>query len=175
MHTLYCSAYKTTDVGSYEITASGAEAVNYDFNYKSGTLTIEKATQEIVWEQDLSEVALGDQVELTATATSGLAIEYQFAENNFFSIYESNGKVYLDCSGVGKVVIKAIQNGNKNYHAATRVNKTLVVTDPSGIENTTINDSDAPIYNLKGERMVCSRKELQKGIYIQNGKKFVVK
>ncbi len=175
MPTLYCSADKTTDVGSYEITASGAEAVNYDFNYKSGTLTIEKATQEIVWEQDLSEVALGDQVELTATATSGLAIEYQLADNNFVSIYEANGKVYLDCSGVGQVVIKAIQNGNKNYHAATRVNKTLVVTDPSGIENTTINDSDAPIYNLKGERMACSRKELQNGIYIQNGKKFVVK
>lgn len=175
MPTLYCSADKTTDVGSYEITASGAEAANYDFNYKSGTLTIEKATQEIVWEQDLSEVALGDQVELTATATSGLAIEYQLADNNFVSIYEANGKVYLDCSGVGQVVIKAIQSGNKNYHAATRVNKTLVVTDPSGIENTTINDSDAPIYNLKGERMACSRKELQKGIYIQNGKKFVVK
>lgn len=175
MPTLYCSADKTTDVGSYEITASGAEAANYDFNYKSGTLTIEKATQEIVWEQDLSEVALGDQVELTATATSGLAIEYQLADNNFVSIYEANGKVYLDCSGVGQVVIKAIQNGNKNYHAATRVNKTLVVTDPSGIENTTINDSDAPIYNLKGERMACSRKELQKGVYIQNGKKFVVK
>lgn len=175
MPTLYCSADKTTDVGSYEITASGAEAVNYDFNYKSGTLTIEKATQEIVWEQDLSEVALGDQVELTATATSGLAIEYQLADNNFVSIYEANGKVYLDCSGVGQVVIKAIQNGNKNYHAATRVNKTLVVTDPSGIENVTINDSDAPIYNLKGERMACSRKELQNGIYIQNGKKFVVK
>lgn len=175
MPTLYCSADKTTDVGSYEITASGAEAVNYDFNYKSGTLTIEKATQEIVWEQDLSEVVLGDQVELTATATSGLAIEYQLADNNFVSIYEANGKVYLDCSGVGQVVIKAIQNGNKNYHAATRVNKTLVVTDPSGIENATINDSDAPIYNLKGECMACSRKELQKGIYIQNGKKFVVK
>lgn len=175
MPTLYCSADKTTDVGSYEITASGAEAANYDFNYKSGTLTIEKTTQEIVWEQDLSEVALGDQVELTATATSGLAIEYQLADNNFVSIYEANGKVYLDCSGVGQVVIKAIQSGNKNYHAATRVNKTLVVTDPSGIENTTINDSDAPIYNLKGERMACSRKELQKGIYIQNGKKFVMK
>ena len=175
MPTLYCSADKTTDVGSYEITASGAEAANYDFNYKSGTLTIEKATQEIVWEQDLSEVALGDQVELTATATSGLAIEYQLADNNFVSIYEANGKVYLDCSGVGQVVIKAIQNGNKNYYAATRVNKTLVVTDPSGIENVTINDSDAPIYNLKGERMACSRKELQNGIYIQNGKKFVVK
>lgn len=34
----------------------------------------------------------------------------------------------------------------------------IVQTDPSGIENATINDSDAPIYNMKGNRMACSRK-----------------
>lgn len=170
-----CVAGKTSDVGTYEITASGADATNYDFAYHSGVLTIEKAAQEIVWEQDLSEVHLGDQVELTASATSGLTIEYQLGDNNFVSIYEANGKVYLDCSGVGQIVIKAIQNGNKNYHAATRVNKTLIVTDPSGIENATMDAADAPIYNMKGERMACNHKELRKGIYIQNGKKFVVK
>ena len=51
----------------------------------------------------------------------------------------------------------------------------IVQTDPSGIESATINDSDELIYNMKGNRMACSRKELQKGIYIQHGKKFVVK
>lgn len=172
---LVCTAEKTSDVGTYEITPLGAEATNYDFTYHSGMLTIEKATQEIVWDQELSEVHIGDQVELTASATSGLAIEYQLGDNNFVSIYEANGKVYLDCSGVGQVIIKAIQNGNKNYHAAIRVSKTLTVTDPSGIEDATMNATDAPIYNIRGERMSCSRKELKKGIYIQNGKKFAVK
>lgn len=172
---LVCTAEKTSDVGTYEITVLGAEATNYDFTYHSGMLTIEKATQEIVWDQELSEVHIGDQVELTASATSGLVIEYQLGDNNFVSIYEANGKVYLDCSGVGQVIIKAIQNGNKNYHAAIRVSKTLTVTDPSGIEDATMNATDAPIYNIRGERMSCSRKELKKGIYIQNGKKFAVK
>lgn len=172
---LVCTAEKTSDVGTYEITVLGAEATNYDFTYHSGMLTIEKATQEIVWDQELSEVHIGDQVELTASATSGLVIEYQLGDNNFVSIYEANGKVYLDCSGVGQVIIKAIQNGNKNYHAAVRVSKTLTVTDPSGIEDATMNATDAPIYNIRGERMSCSRKELKKGIYIQNGKKFAVK
>lgn len=172
---LVCTAEKTSDVGTYEITPLGAEATNYDFTYHSGMLTIEKATQEIVWDQELSEVHIGDQVELTASATSGLGIEYQLGDNNFVSIYEANGRVYLDCSGVGQVIIKAIQNGNKNYHAAIRVSKTLTVTDPSGIEDATMNATDAPIYNIRGERMSCSRKELKKGVYIQNGKKFAVK
>lgn len=175
MPTVQCEADKTTDVGAYEIIASGGEAVNYDFNYTSGMLTIEKASQEIVWEQDLTTVVLGDQVELTATATSGLAIEYELAANSIVSIYEAAGNVYLDCFGAGEVIIKAIQQGNKNYHSAVRVTKKLVITDPSGVESIFTNAEDAPIYNLQGERMACSRKELQKGIYIQNGRKFVVK
>ena len=175
MPTLYCAADKTADVGSYEITASGAEATNYDFNYTSGTLTIEKATQEIIWEQSLEEVEIGDQVELTALATSGLDIEYEIADNNFVSIYEAAGKVYLDCFGVGQIVIKAIQSGNKNYHSAVRVSKKLIITDPSGIENVTNSVRDSCIYNTKGERMTCKRSELQRGIYIQGGKKFIVK
>lgn len=174
MPTLYCAADKTADVGSYEIIASGAEATNYDFNYTSGTLTIEKATQEIIWEQSLEEVEIGDQVELTALATSGLDIEYEIADNNFVSIYEGAGKVYLDCFGVGQIVIKAIQSGNKNYHSAVRVSKKLIITDPSGIENVTGSAGDSYIYNIRGERMTCKRIELQKGIYIQDGKKFVV-
>ena len=64
---------------------------------------------------------------------------------------------------------------SQNYHSAVRVSKKLVVTDSSGVESVITNSEDAPIYNLQGERMICSRKELQKGIYIQNGRKFVVK
>ena len=52
---------------------------------------------------------------------------------------------------------------------------TIKEFDSTGIEDVTMDVSDAPIYNMKGERMACSRKELQKGIYIQNGKKFVMK
>ena len=175
MPTLNCVADKTTDVGTYEITASGAEAPNYDFNYTSGMLTIEKATQEIVWEQNLEKVELGDQVELTAFATSGLEIEYEIADNNFVSIYEAAGKIYLDCFAVGQIVVRAIQSGNKNYHSATRLTKKLIVNDPTGIGNITNSSKDSYIYNLKGERIATDRRNLKRGVYIQNGKKFVVK
>lgn len=173
--TVSCMADEATDVGVYDIVVSGAEAMNYSFTYTNGRLTIEKAMQEIVWEQDLASAIIGDQVELTATATSGLEITYQLANNDIAEIYEANGKSYLDCLSVGQVVIKAIQNGDKNYHAAMRVNKTLVVSNPDGIKDVVDENADAPIYNMLGEQMGCSREELQRGVYIQNGRKFVVK
>ena len=169
-----CIADEATDVGVYDIVVSGAEAMNYSFTYTNGRLTIEKAMQEIVWEQDLSNVIVGDQVELTATATSGLEITYQLANTDIAEIYKANGKSYLDCFNAGQVTIRAMQNGNKNYHAAMRVSKTLVISPLNGIENVVGDDADAPIYNMLGERMNCSRRELQRGVYIQNGRKFVV-
>ena len=172
---LFCAANRTTDVGNYEITASGAEAVNYQFKYTNGTLTIEKATQEIIWEQNLEEVEIGDQVVMTAFATSGLDVEYEIADNKIASIYEVANKIYLDCYGVGQVIVRAIQLGNKNYHSAVRFSKKLIITDPSSIENITKCTNDTHIYNMKGERITCNRRELPKGIYIQNSKKFIVK
>lgn len=173
--TLSCVADKTTDAGVYEIIASNGEATNYDFNYINGTLTIEKATQQIIWDQNLDDVEFGEQLELTATATSGLDVEYEIADNDFVSIYEVAGKVYLDCFGTGQIVIRATQPGNRNYHQAVKVSKKIIVTDPSGINTITNDSKEFAIYNLKGERMNCNRKDLKKGVYIQNGKKFIVK
>ena len=52
---------------------------------------------------------------------------------------------------------------------------TIKEFDPTSIDNIAIDANESPVYNMKGERISCGRKELQKGIYIQNGKKFVVK
>jgi hypothetical protein len=62
------SATKTSDVGTYPINVTGGSADNYTFNYSSGTLTINKAEQTITWEQDLSDLKIGDQVELLASS-----------------------------------------------------------------------------------------------------------
>ncbi|MBQ8361463.1 MAG: leucine-rich repeat protein [Bacteroidaceae bacterium] len=147
-----CEAEKMSDAGSYEITASGAEAANYDFIYTTGTLTIGKATQEIIWEQELTDIPLGTQIPLEAVATSGLEVEYEVEENDIISLYEAGGKLYIDCAGYGKVVIKAIQPGNRNYHAATRIYKTLTIIDPTGVE--TVEGDDAAIYTADGRIVV---------------------
>ena len=47
--------------------------------------------------------------------------------------------------------------------------------DPTGIEGTTADEApDTPIYNMNGMRMTGTRSTLPAGMYIQDGKKFVV-
>lgn len=165
-------ATKTSDVGTYPINVSGGDADNYVFTYTPGTLTINKAEQEIVWEQEFENIQIGDQIELLAYATSGLPIDYTISNNSLASTYHANGKVYLDCLEEGTLVIRALQEGNNNYYAAVRKSKNVTIGDSSGIETVSTSMSDAPVYDLMGNKV----KVMVKGrIYIQNGKKFVAR
>jgi hypothetical protein len=171
---IMCAANTTTDVGEYPITLSGAESDNYLFIYNNGKLTITIAEQEIVWVQEFDNILVGDQIELIAYATSGLPIEYKLSDKSLASSYSANGRVYLDCLKEGTLVIRALQEGNKNYYAAVRKSKTINIFDPNGIETISIEalSSGAPVYDLMGNKV----KELIKGrIYIQNRKKFVAR
>ena len=127
-------ATPTTDVGVYDIIIANGVAENYDFNYINGLLTIEKAYQTLTWDQDLSEVNQYDQVELTAIASSGLEITYTIEGDQICSITKIGKKQYLDCYGIGEIVIVAIQEGNKNYWQSTKRYKTIVIKSPSIIQ-----------------------------------------
>lgn len=134
--TVSCSATSLSDVGSYPIEIVGGDATNYRISkYNSGTLTITKANQSIIWNQDLSNIELYSQVELTATSDANLPITYEMSPNNVATLYSNTGKWYLDCYGSGAVNIRATQDGDKNHNAAATVSKTLVVygggDDPS--------------------------------------------
>lgn len=121
-------ATKSSDVGSYPINVTGGSADNYKFSYTSGTLTINKAEQTISWEQNLSNLKVGDQVELQAVASSGLPITCSMESNSFAEIYSAgNNKKYLDCKAEGHFTIRASQDGNKNYYSSTRINKTVTI------------------------------------------------
>ena len=162
-----CKAGQWTDVGSYPIVASGAEATNYTFNYQNGVLTIGKATQEILWEQDLTDIRTGTQVELMATATSGLPIEYELGANDVASIYEANGTYYLDCFGMGEVYIKAKQQGNQNYYSAVRVSKKLIVGDGSSVGAV---NGDVPLITVDKRTIQVNGAKAQIQIYDTTGK-----
>lgn len=124
------TATKTSDVGTYPINVTGGSGDNYEFSYTSGTLTINKAEQTIAWEQDLSGLKVGDQVELQAVASSGLPITYTMANNNYAELYSAdNNKKYLDCKAEGQFTIRATQDGNKNYYSSTRINKAVTIGD----------------------------------------------
>ena len=123
-----CSATTLSDVGSYPITVSGGSATNYIItNYNNGILTIEKAEQNIIWNQDLSNIELYSQIELDATSNSGLPVSYEMSPNNVATLYNNAGKWYLDCYGSGATNIRAIQNGDKNHKASNIISKTLIV------------------------------------------------
>lgn len=130
------TATKTSDIGSYSIDVTGGSADNYKISYSSETLTINKAEQTISWKQDLSGLKVGDQVELLATASSGLSINYTMDSNNAAEIYSTGAKTYLDCKAGGQFSIRAVQNGNKNYYSSPRVSNVVSIvgsnptTDP---------------------------------------------
>lgn len=135
--TAQTSATATSNVGKYPIyIISGGDATNYDFSYTPGELTINKAEQTIEWNQDLSNVQVGSQVELTATASSGLPIEYTMEYNNSASLYKVGTKTYIDCMASGQILLKAIQNGNNNYDGTPKVTNVIniignTITDPT--------------------------------------------
>ena len=126
-------ATQNTDVGVYDITISNGVAENYDFSYSGGKLTIEKAYQTLTWDQDFSDVNQYDQVELLATASSGLDVTYSIEGEQICSIVKIGSKQYLDCKSGGEVVVVAIQEGNKNYWQTTKIYKTIVIKSPSAI------------------------------------------
>ena len=183
----YFNATKTSDVGVYNTIISGGDADNYDFIYRGGTLTITKADQTLTWEQDLSQIKVGSQIELNATASSGLEVTYLVPDNNFVSLYKAGTRTLLDCYGTGTIVIRATQEGNRNYYSSERLSKTVTVVSSTGISNVGTDDYDihiipntiqisnlptdvdARVYSLDGVLLYQGRDgivNVQSGIYI---------
>lgn len=130
------SAISTSNVGAYPIKVSGGDATNYNFSYINGVLTVNKAEQGIEWNQDLSNVQVGSQIELTAVASSGLPVEYTMETNKSASLYKVGTKTYIDCIASGQFLLKAIQNGNNNYYGTPKVTNTInivgnTIADPT--------------------------------------------
>lgn len=117
-----------SNVGTYPIIATGAEAKNYTFSYERGTLTITKADQEIEWEQLFSNVNVGDVIELTATSSSGLPIKYSTTDETIADIFSQGGKKCVEFLKPGNVAIRATQEGDNNYNEADRVSKSIKVS-----------------------------------------------
>ena len=128
-----CSAEKLSDVGTYPISVEGGLAINYLIaQYNSGKLTVTKADQTLIWNQNLSDIQQYSQIALVATSSAGLPVTYEMSPNNVATMYNNSGIWYLDCFGTGAVNIRAVQNGDKNHNAAPMISKTLVVSGTGG-------------------------------------------
>lgn len=95
-------------------------------------MTITKADQTLIWNQNLSDIQQYSQIALEATSSAGLPVTYEMSPNNVATLYNNSGIWYLDCFGTGAVNVRAVQNGDKNHNAASMISKTLVVSGTGG-------------------------------------------
>ena len=148
------SAERYSDVGVYNIEVSGAEAQNYVFDYRNGKLTIEKAYQSLIWNQDFNDIQQFDQVELNAIATSGLEVTYSIEGDSIGSIVRIGSSQYLDCTGFGKANLIAVQEGNRNYWQTTKLSKTIEII-PTNVCDLSVKQSfDVQgIYDVNGRKL----------------------
>jgi Leucine-rich repeat (LRR) protein len=114
-----------TAAGTYTVilTISNGNKTNSDS--KTGYIDILKGNQTITFEP-LEHKALGNpDFELTATASSGLAVSYTSSDLTVATI-DGNTVTII---GLGTTTITASQEGNDNYHAADPVAQTLEVME----------------------------------------------
>jgi len=110
-------------VGTYPITLGSLSAGgNYTINYTGANFTITIASQQISWSQNLI-VGCSDQtqVQLTATASSGLPVTYTVSDPSIASV---SGNV-LTLLSPGTAIVTATQAGDANHLAATPVEDTI--------------------------------------------------
>lgn len=120
--------------GEYPIVLNGGKAKNYDVTFVPGTLTVIPASQSIVWTQSFDYDVYEDmEIELNATATSGLPVCYSTDNPHIAEIFIENGKTMMRCAGVGTVTITATQEGNTYYEPAESVSKTITILPFGGV------------------------------------------
>lgn len=110
-----CEAASIPEAGEYPITVSGGEAKNYEFKYEQGTLTVLQIPHTMVWDQDLSDLSVGDMVVLTAEASSGMPVSYSVSNGDVVEIVKSGGKMRLHCLSPGTVTVTATEQESRNY------------------------------------------------------------
>ena len=160
---IYCEATSTSPVGTYPIVVKRGSVTNPNDTYINGTLTIEKASQTLTWEQEFSDISQYDQVELLAVASSGLEVTYAIEGDPICEIVKIGDKQYIDCKSDGMTIIVAMQEGSNNYWATTKMYKPVLIKSATGINALEKGvDGDVRIFDASGHRL----RKLQKGVNI---------
>jgi autotransporter-associated beta strand protein len=118
--------------GTATITASQAGDATYNAAPNvTQDLVVAKANQTITFGA-LASKQVGDPAfNLSATASSGLAVSYSSGNTAVATVLGST----VTLVGAGSSVITASQAGNSNYNPASNVTQTLVVTAAAGISD----------------------------------------
>lgn len=108
------------DAGEYNVAAT-IDHMNYTGS-TSGILLIEAAAQFIEWDQEFDSLAEEDTIDLNATASSEMEIEYTVEDESIAKV--ENGKLII--LAPGETTIIATQAGNNNYNSVS-IDKQIVV------------------------------------------------
>jgi MBG domain-containing protein len=120
------------NVGSYSISkGSLGVGANYTLSYTGSSLTITKASQHITWTQNLLFGCNSTtQLQLTATASSGLPVSYSASDPSVATVSGNQ----LTLLHPGTTVVTANQGGDANHSAAAAVADTVVYQPASLID-----------------------------------------
>ena len=163
-----CAATATSPVGTYPITVTKGTVANYNVTYVAGTLTIEQAPLTI---------AAGTYTKKQGEALPEFTLTYTgFKNGEDESVLLTQPTVTTTAdvnSPAGEYAIVVSGAEAQNYEISY-VNGTLIITPATGIDAVRSNSvgSDA-WYDLSGRKLQSI--PVQKGIYILNGKKVVIK
>ncbi|WP_372845812.1 MBG domain-containing protein, partial [Pontiella sp.] len=120
--TATCPADAFSDAGTYAITPANGSAANYAFSYLSGTLTVAKADQAILFPA-IGTQAVTNTLRLSVSADSGMAVSLAVLAGPAALSAGTN----LGFTAAGTVGIAATQGGNGNWNAASATNSFDVV------------------------------------------------
>ncbi|QHT69177.1 T9SS type A sorting domain-containing protein [Rhodocytophaga rosea] len=124
LRTIYGSkAESPVQAGTYAVVGS-IEDENYEGSAAS-ILKILKAKQTLTFEK-LEDTKYGDEIILKAVSSSALPVNYQVVTGP-----ATVSGTTLQTTGVGQVIVRAIQTGNTNFAAAEPVEQRFVVAKAS--------------------------------------------
>ncbi|WP_313580840.1 MBG domain-containing protein, partial [Chishuiella sp.] len=110
-YTYYISAEDNLGNKSPEATASATTLANQTITFNP-----------------LQNILYGDEIELSATSSSNLDVEYKSSDTSVSEVYQdSNGKWKLKANSIGNVTITAMQSGNNTYLPAANVSQILTI------------------------------------------------
>ncbi len=118
-------------MGGGTATVTASQAGNTCYNAATDvikSITVSKENQTITWDQTLSATYGDSPSILTATANSGLPINYSSSDTNIAKVVNDQ----LVIKKTGTVNITAKQSGTSNYHPASDITKTLII-DPLAV------------------------------------------
>ena len=157
-----------SNAGEYAITTEGANAVNYEFEYKESIFTVSKAPLVITAED--KNINYMEEIPMFTILYDG------FVGNDSEADLDELPRISCDATNEAKPGTYEIvlSGGYDNNYEYTLINGTMVIIDTTGINAIELDLERNEVYNLNGLR-ITETENLSRGFYIINGKKVYVK